>query len=58
MSCTCRLDDFYFSRYLNKDLNCPMKVPICTISDFNIKQINKKFKTQSLCNFFNSIGMF
>ena len=49
MSRTCRVDDF-FPRYLNKDLNCPMKVPICTFSGTSIKQIMTFVK--KLKNFF------
>ena len=47
MSCTCSVDAFFFFQIFNKDLNCPMKVPIFTFSGFSIKQImafSKKFK--------------
>ena len=56
MSCTCRVDDFFFSRYLNKDLNCPIKMPICMFSDTSIKQIMTFIK--NLTNYLLCIFLF
>ena len=51
----------FFFRYLNKDLNCPMKVPICKISGTSIEQIKtfiKKFKKHLSCIFLIQYGCF